>query len=197
MSPRPVRIRRISNPPVISGFKPYGRKAGNNESGSVFLHLEEYEALRLCDYEMLNHHQASVIMNVSRPTLTRIYARARQKIAEAMVKGYRVIIEGGKIYFDSDWFECSSCGCFFNNPDKQEEVTVCPLCGSNEVSAIEQDSEEPEDPASRCNDLCICTGCGFEKPHRFGCPCRDEICPGCGSVMVRKGTPHSRKSKRK
>ncbi len=197
MSPRPVRSRRISNPPIISGFRPYGRKEGNNESGSVFLYLEEYEALRLCDYEMLNHHQASIIMNVSRPTLTRIYGRARQKIAEAMVKGSRIIIEGGKIYFDSDWFECSACGCFFNNPEKQEDITGCPLCGSKDVSVVEQDPEEPEEPASRCNDICICTGCGFEQSHRFGRPCRDEICPKCGSGMIRKGTPHSRKPKRK
>ena len=69
MSPRPLRLRKISNPPIISGFRPYGNKKNNGKAGTVFLLLEEYEALRLCDYEMLNHHQASVIMNISRPTL--------------------------------------------------------------------------------------------------------------------------------
>jgi rRNA maturation endonuclease Nob1 len=146
---------------------------------------------------MMNHHQASVIMNVSRPTLTRIYARARQKIAEAMVKGWRIIIEGGKIYFDSDWFECSSCSCFFNNPDKQQEITGCPLCGSKDVSVVEQDPEETGETAARCSDICICRGCGYEQPHGFGRPCRDEVCPKCGSGMMRKGTQNRRKTKGK
>ncbi|HPK84022.1 MAG TPA: DUF134 domain-containing protein, partial [Bacteroidales bacterium] len=53
MSPRPKRLRRVSNPPVISGFKPYGGLAKAGKPQSVFLHLEEYEVLRLCDYENL------------------------------------------------------------------------------------------------------------------------------------------------
>lgn len=134
MSPRPARPRKISNPPLISGFKPYGAKNSNAKPEAVFLHYEEYEALRLCDYEMLNHHHASVIMAVSRPTLTRIYSRARRKIAEALVTGKQIIIEGGKIYFDSEWFSCKNCGCYFNNPEKQEEIKVCPLCKSIDVN---------------------------------------------------------------
>ena len=136
MSPRPFRLRKISNPPLISGFKPYGSKKRSDNWGSVFLHLEEYEALRLCDYEMLNHHQASILMAVSRPTLSRIYSKARQKIAEALVLGKQIIIEGGKIYFDSEWYSCKACGCFFNNPDKQEEIKECPLCRSSDFSNI-------------------------------------------------------------
>ena len=94
MSPRPIRLRKISNPPIISGFKPYGNKSNTVNTENVFLHLEEYEAIRLCDFEMPNHHKASLIMDVSRPTLTRIYAKARQKIAEALVLGKKIIIEG-------------------------------------------------------------------------------------------------------
>ena len=134
MSPRPFRLRKISNPPVVSGFKPYGYKKNQGRNESIFLHLEEYEALRLCDFEMLNHQQASVLMAVSRPTLTRIYSRARQKVAEALVLGKQIIIEGGKVYFDSEWFSCHTCGCFFNNPDKPEEIKECPLCKSNDIS---------------------------------------------------------------
>ncbi len=194
MSPRPKRLRKISNPPVISGFKPYGNKNTEKNKESVFLHYEEYEAIRLCDFEMLNHHEASVIMDVSRPTLTRIYARARQKIAEALVLGKQIIIEGGKIYFDSEWFSCKSCGCYFNNPDKQEPVTACPLCKSTDFVSFEQSPEDNSDSHTRCNDICICPECSFEQAHHIGIPCKDEICPECGSMMVRKGTPHSRKT---
>jgi predicted DNA-binding protein (UPF0251 family) len=190
MSPRPFKLRRISNPPSVSGFKPYGNKKDTDQAQSVFLNLEEYEALRLCDYEMLNHQQASVIMSVSRPTLTRIYSKARQKIAEALVLGKQIIIEGGKIYFDSEWYSCKSCGCFFNNPDKQEEIKECPLCRSSDFQNYQPEYEQSEEAITRCMDICICLFCGFETPHRFGCPCKDEICPECGNHMIRKGAPY-------
>lgn len=134
MSPRPIRLRKISNPPVISGFKPYGTKNSQARPDIVFLNIEEYEAIRLCDFEMLNHQQASLIMDVSRPTLTRIYSKARQKLAEALVLGKQIIIEGGKVYFDSEWFSCKNCGSYFNNPEKQLEIKECPLCGSSSFS---------------------------------------------------------------
>lgn len=145
MSPRPLRLRKISNPPIISGFKPYGNRKSEVEPGTVFLHIEEYEALRLCDYNMLNHLQASETMDISRPTLTRIYARARQKIAEALVLGKQIIIEGGKIYFDSEWFLCSTCGCYFNNPEKQTEIKECPLCKSSSFSNYTEKNNEEEE----------------------------------------------------
>ncbi len=192
MSPRPLRLRKISNPPIISGFKPYGNRKPEEESGPVFLQIEEYEALRLCDYEMLSHLHASKAMDISRPTLTRIYARARQKIAEALVLGKQIIIEGGKIYFDSEWFICKSCGCYFNNPDKQVAITECPLCKSTDFTNYIQPLENASDSTARCSDICICPACRFEQAHHFGHPCNDEICPECGNLMVRKGTPHSR-----
>jgi predicted DNA-binding protein (UPF0251 family) len=197
MSPRPTRLRKISNPPVIAGLKPYGNNIQGKKTEAVFLNIEEYESLRLCDFEMLNHHQASVIMDVSRPTLTRIYAKARQKIAEALVLGKQIIIEGGKIYFDSEWFSCKSCGCFFNNPEKQEEIKACPLCSSSDISECEDFIFETGDNVTECRDKCICHACGYEKPHDFGIPCRHEICPNCGQHLVRKDTQHSRKNKKR
>jgi len=193
MSPRPLRLRKISNPPIISGFKPYGKKPEKETNEVIFLMYEEYESLRLCDYEMLNHHQASVIMDVSRPTLTRIYAKARQKIAEAFVMGKQIIIEGGKIYFDSEWFSCKKCGCFFNNPEKQYNITECPLCRSNNFTNCEEVTNGADESVFRCSDMCICPECGHEQPHNFGKPCSSEICPGCGHQMIRKGTPKSKK----
>ena len=187
MSPRPFRLRKVSSPPLISGFKPYGSKKVAGKAETIFLNLAEYEAIRLCDHEMLNHHQAAVLMAVSRPTLTRIYSKARQKIAEAFVLGKQIIIEGGKIYFDSEWYSCDSCGCYFNNPDKQEEIKACPLCGSTDFRNYIPDYEDTEGTMTRCMEICMCPDCGFESPHRYGYPCKDEKCPECGGMMVRKG----------
>lgn len=81
----------------------------------------------------MNHHEAARVMDVSRPTLTRIYAKARAKIADAIVSGKQIIIEGGKIYFDSEWYKCSGCNCLFNQLEKSIEPSECPLCGRSET----------------------------------------------------------------
>lgn len=49
MSPRPKNIRKVNDLPVISGMKPIGSKCRKD---ATYLHFEEYEAIRLCDYEM-------------------------------------------------------------------------------------------------------------------------------------------------
>jgi Zn finger protein HypA/HybF involved in hydrogenase expression len=76
-------------------------------------------------------------MGVSRPTFTRIYASALRKIAKAFVEGKQISIEGGKVYFDSDWFQCVTCKCYFNNPEKEEKPETCPLCGSANILPCE------------------------------------------------------------
>ncbi|TSA27614.1 MAG: DUF134 domain-containing protein [Bacteroidetes bacterium] len=143
MSPRIKTLRKVQNPSLVKGFKPYGPDAGKQNSEPVILLYEEYEALRLCDYEMRNHHQASVLMGVSRPTFTRIYASALQKIAAGFVEGKRISIEGGKVYFDSDWYQCAGCKCYFNNPEKEKEIMNCPLCGNQQIAPFK--SETPMD----------------------------------------------------
>lgn len=185
MSPRPERFRKVSNPPLISGMKPYGNAEIENNAESIFLLYEEYEALRLCDHEMLNHLQASIIMNVSRPTLTRIYSRARRKIADALVNGKQIIIEGGKVYFDSEWHSCADCGCHFNQPEKTETVTTCPLCNSSHISNCELIEDEDLPGKNNSEYLCVCPKCGFEKVQQAGVPCEIEPCPYCQINMVR------------
>lgn len=139
MSPRIKVLRKVLNPPVIKGFKPYGRESGRQNLEPVNLLYEEYEALRLSDYNILNHHQASVMMGVSRPTFTRIYASALQKIAKAFVEGSQISIEGGKVYFNSDWYHCGGCNCYFNNPEKEKEMKNCPLCGNLQITPFDSE----------------------------------------------------------
>jgi len=139
MSPRRKTLRKVVSPPIIKGFKPVGLQEKNLVTEPVILLLEEYEALRLCDYDHRSQLEASVYMCVSRPTFTRIYASALQKIATAFVEGRQLVISGGKVYFDSDWFECQSCNCYFNNPEKERVITDCPLCGSQQVMQYDSD----------------------------------------------------------
>ncbi|MGE4289903.1 MAG: DUF134 domain-containing protein [Salinivirgaceae bacterium] len=181
------RIRKVLNPPIIKGFKPYGLEAGKQKE-AVNLLYEEYEALRLSDYDGLNHFNASVLMDVSRPTFTRIYASALQKIALAFVEGRQISIEGGKVYFDSDWYHCKNCKCYFNNPEKEIAVTHCALCGSNQVSKTDFELSDEKLEPKESGDYCICPGCGHQKIHEQGIPCSSQVCPSCGNTMrKRKG----------
>ena len=137
MSPRIKTLRKVVSPPIIKGFKPFGPESSKVHTEMVYLLYEEYEALRLCDYDGYSQLQASGMMGVSRPTLTRIYASALKKIAKAFVEGRMITIKGGQVYFDSDWYHCDACNCFFNNPDKDLKMECCPLCGQKEYHSTD------------------------------------------------------------
>jgi len=91
----------------MEGFKPFGIPMINLEP--VILLYEEYEAIRLADYEGLTQEQAAGQMNVSRPTFTRIYEKARCTIAKAFVEGKAIFIEGGDFQTDNCWYRCENC----------------------------------------------------------------------------------------
>jgi uncharacterized protein len=127
--PRKKRARKMLMPPIIKGFSVTGVRG--RKSNEVFLLLEEYEAIRLLDYKMLNQEEAAVLMQVSRPTLTRIYDEARQKVASAFVEGRDIVIHGGVVSFEEKWYKCDQCRHRFNHTD--DAHPDCPECGSKEV----------------------------------------------------------------
>lgn len=182
MKRRVRRMRRMHSPPAVKGFSPFG-SVQNLEDKTVYLLLEEYESIRLCDYDMITHQEASVIMGISRPTFTRIYASARQKVAKAFVEGLKISIEGGKVYFDSDWYHCQSCNCDFSNPDKTTEVKSCPLCGSKSFTHYQDD--ESKSPEIVEKDLEDCFNSSENRRHgrRKGKNCRENI-QGKGRNLV-------------
>ncbi|MFA5327934.1 MAG: DUF134 domain-containing protein [Prolixibacteraceae bacterium] len=184
---RPKRIRKMTNPPHFKGFRSIGQPEENNP---VVLNYEEYEAIRLSDFELYSHLEASQIMEVSRPTYSRIYESARRKIGEAFVLGKAILFEGGKVFFDTEWYSCTSCGCYFNHPAKEQEIKNCSLCGSTEIEKYHENTQ-----SSLVEDICVCPKCGHEKVHSPGVPCRTQICQSCNCQMVRKGTPHQHRNR--
>ena len=58
--------------------------------------LDEYEAIRLLDLENLQQEQAAAQMGVARTTVQLIYNNARRKLADCLVNGKRLVIEGGR-----------------------------------------------------------------------------------------------------
>lgn len=93
--PRPHKNRCISVQPISVVYKPAGIPARQLEW--VTLRLDEFETIRLLDHVGMDQEQAAVQMGISRPTVTRIYASARQKIASAIVQGQAICIEGGPV----------------------------------------------------------------------------------------------------
>ncbi len=88
---RPKILRHIAAQPIIKGFRPEGIQA----NGEVILSLEEYEAIRLIDYDGLDQSQAAEVMNVSRQTLGRILRTGRFTLSQAVVDGKYLKVEGG------------------------------------------------------------------------------------------------------
>ncbi|MDA3930229.1 MAG: DUF134 domain-containing protein [Prolixibacteraceae bacterium] len=132
--PRPRQISKVQIPPRVRGFIPVGYY--KDQSEPVQLNIEEYEAIRLLDYEGLSQVEASHLMQISRPTLTRIYERARKKIATALTEAHQIVIEGGNAIFNGSWFECERCNCKFNNPNELP-VQSCPVCESFNLHHLE------------------------------------------------------------
>jgi predicted DNA-binding protein (UPF0251 family)/predicted Fe-Mo cluster-binding NifX family protein len=95
--PRPFKCRRVAFRPGVTYFKPAGIPL--RELEEVTIPLEEAEALRLKDIEGLEQEQGAERMNISRPTFQRILASARKKIADAILNGKAIRIEGGNFEF--------------------------------------------------------------------------------------------------
>ena len=96
--PRPERCRRICCHPDSTFFKPRGIPL--SELDIVELRLDEYETVRLADYEGLAQSAAAKSMNISQPTFNRIVGRARKKIAEAIIHGKALRIDTEKSQLD-------------------------------------------------------------------------------------------------
>lgn len=89
--PRPTCPRKISYSPPASYFKPAGIPLRDLEE--IPLAADEVESLRLADCEGLYHADAAMRMGISRQTFDRIIRRAREKVANALVKGLAIRIE--------------------------------------------------------------------------------------------------------
>ncbi len=96
--PRPRNCRRVEGTPSVTYFKPRGVPL--RELAETYLSVEGFEALRLADLEGLAMEAAAASMQVSRHTFGRILTEARRAVAEALVQGQALRIEGGHYRVD-------------------------------------------------------------------------------------------------
>ncbi|MCT4601924.1 MAG: DUF134 domain-containing protein [Marinifilum sp.] len=131
--PRRTRLRKVVEPPRFKGYRPFGVNAKKRES--IDLHYEEYEAIKLADFDLMNHKEAAELMGVSRPTFARIYEAARRKIAEALVMAKNINTVYGNAIMDKDWFVCNKCHARFNIPSGMDKEK-CPACNSRKIESL-------------------------------------------------------------
>jgi uncharacterized protein len=131
--PRRRRLRKVVSPPGFRGYRPFD--VANVPGEAIELLYEEYEAIKLADYDLLNHLEASKIMGVSRPTFARIYESARRKIAKALVEVKEIVTAYGNAWMDKNWYICRDCHARFSMP-RSVAKHACPLCSLENIELL-------------------------------------------------------------
>lgn len=131
---RPSKCRQVAYMPEVTYFKPAGIPLRVLEE--VRLSIEEAESLRLKDLEGFEQEQAAKKMNISRPTFQRILASARKKIADALLNGKAIRIDGGN--FEMTWhrFRCRGGHEWELEIPVKVLPRLCPTCNTTDVQPV-------------------------------------------------------------
>lgn len=162
MRGRPMRKRFIRFMPEITYFKPAGIPLRN--LSEVVLGLDETEALRLAELEDLDQSQAAKKMKISRITFQRILHKAHKKIADALIYGKAIKMEGGEVIMP--------------NLDQTGPMGQGPMTGRG---AGRRNVGRGQGIGGSKN--CYCPNCKKEFPHQRGVPCIHRDCPECGKPL--------------
>ncbi|MFA9376627.1 MAG: DUF134 domain-containing protein [Lachnotalea sp.] len=133
---RPTKWRKIEHIPAIPYFVPSETDVA--EFAENVLKLEEVEAIRLKDLEGLEQGECAEKMEISRPTFQRILLSAREKLADSLINGKTIHIEGGNFTRNICPIKCLDCGKEWNESYENLESIKkgqyeCPDCKSVKV----------------------------------------------------------------
>ena len=131
---RPFKCRRVAFMPDVTLFKPAGIPL--RDLGEVQLSLEEVEAVRLKDLEGLGQEEGAEKMNISRPTFQRVLTSARKKIADTLINGKAVKIEGGNFEIAHSRFRCQRGHEWEVDIPTIIPPPLCPQCNTTDVQPI-------------------------------------------------------------
>lgn len=160
--PRPRRVRRIFFEPRIDYFKPAGVMLRMLQENIIT--RDELEAIRLIDYEKIEQEKAGKKMKISQPTLSRLLTSARKKIADALINGKAIKIQGGVF--------------------KMVRPRGRGL-GMGRGRGLGGGGRMGGPLAAGPGGICKCPKCGYEEPQIRGQPCMNKECPKCGTKMTR------------
>lgn len=125
---RPKKNRIVAYKPDVSYFKPRGIPMVNLKE--VHLTVDECEAIRLSDLMGLSYEEAGKRMGVSRATFGRIIQRARKVVADALINGKAINVEGGNytLIEGERIFACDKCKHEWEEPPQTGRPEKCPSC---------------------------------------------------------------------
>jgi predicted DNA-binding protein (UPF0251 family) len=132
--PRPRLCRRVGFQPNVTYFKPAGIRMVDLEES--ILTVDEFEAVRLKDLLGLEQETAAKKMGISQPTFHRLVLCARKKIADAIVNGKAIKIEGGNfkmVDVSKRKFRCYNCGYEWELSYGTGKPEECPKCKSKNI----------------------------------------------------------------
>jgi len=107
----------------------------------VRLTVDEGEAIRLADLLGLSHEEAGRRMGISRATFGRIIQKARKTVADALINGKAINIEGGnyKVIMEARIFMCRKCDKKWEEPQGTGRPKSCPKCNDDDIYRILED----------------------------------------------------------
>jgi len=134
---RPKKHRMVAFNPEISYFKPRGIPM--HDLSEVRLTVDEREAIRLADLQGMSHEEAGQQMHISRATFGRIIQQARKIVADALINGKAINIEGGnyKMADQVRTFTCGKCTHKWVEPLGTGRPESCPICNHEIVYRCE------------------------------------------------------------
>ena len=138
---RPQKHRRVAFNPEISYFKPRGIPMFDLEE--VRLTVDQREAIRLSDLLGMSHEDAGHRMGVSRATFGRIVQRARKAVADALINGKAITVEGGsyKLVSTARIFFCNNCSLEWEEPLGTGRPECGPSCKKDDFFRIGKKKE--------------------------------------------------------
>jgi len=160
---RPRNIRRIHFQPDVTYFKPAGIPMINLKE--TVLNFDELEAIRLVDSEGMEQSKAGKKMKISQSTLSRLLRAGRKKLADAIITGQAIKIQGGNF---------------------KMAVPRGRGLGMGRGRGFGGRGRMGGPLAAGPRGICKCPKCGYEEPQIRGQPCMNKKCPKCQTQMIRK-----------
>jgi len=117
---RPKKCRWVETKPGVTYFKPRGIPLRSLEQAVIS--VDELEAMRLADFLEMTQEEVAQRMQISRPTVTRMLARAHRTLAEALVYGKAICIEGGDYRLGQ---QCGACGQWAAPAEDEPRLDCC------------------------------------------------------------------------
>lgn len=167
---RPKRPRKVDFVPEVTYFKPVGVPLAHLEE--IDLDVDELEALRLVDFEGADQSDAAEKMGISQSTIQRILSSARNKVAKGLVLGQAIKVKGGENIMAQGGGGRPGRGRAGSGQ------------GRGQGGRGRKGGPLQAGPGGYCS--CPNPECDYKEAHQPGKPCYQQVCPKCGSQLIRQ-----------